>query len=69
MKQLNARQLIRELNIRGWSVSRNGPGSHIQFKKPGVDCLITVPFHGARPLPIGLLKRIMKDAGIAESDL
>ena len=69
MKQLNARQLVHELNIRGWSMARSSTGSHVQFKKPGVDRLITVPFHGARPIPSGLFRKILRDAGIDPSEL
>lgn len=69
MKTLNAQQLAHELNIRGWSFARNGRGSHVQFKKIGNDRLITVPVHGSRPLPIGLLRKILRDAGIAPSEL
>ena len=69
MKQLNARQLIHELNIRGWSYARNSSGSHVQFKKPGVDRLITVPIHGSRPISPGLLRKILRDAGIDPSEI
>ena len=41
MKQLNAQQLQRELNIRGWSFARMRDGSHMQFKKVGEPKLIT----------------------------
>lgn len=69
MKQLNARQLAHELNIRGWSLARMKDGSHMQFKKPGVATLITVPAHGSRPLHVGLLRKILRDADIDPSEI
>jgi predicted RNA binding protein YcfA (HicA-like mRNA interferase family) len=69
MKQLNARQLEKELNIRGWTFARMRDGSHMQFKKVGVPNLITIPVHGARPIRPGLLRRILRDAGIDPSEL
>ena len=69
MKQLNARQLEKELNIRGWTFDRMRDGSHMQFKKVGVPNLITIPVHGARPIRPGLLRRILRDAGIDPSEL
>ena len=69
MKQLTARQLQKELNIRGWSFVRMRDGSHMQFKKVGVPNLITIPVHGARPIRPGLLRKILRDAGISPSEL
>ena len=69
MKQLNARQLSHELNIRGWSMVRKSDGSHRQFKKPGVTTLITIPEHGSRPLAVGLLRKILRDAGIDPAEI
>jgi len=69
MKQLNARQLQKELNTRGWTFVRMADGSHMQFKKPGVPQLITIPVHGSRPIRAGLLRKILRDAGIAPSEL
>jgi len=69
MKQLNARQLQKELNIRGWTFARMRDGSHMQFKKVGVPNLITIPVHGARPIRLGLLRQILRDAGINPQEL
>lgn len=69
MKQLNARQLQKELNIRGWTFARMADGSHMQFKKLGVPQLITIPVHGSRPIRPGLLRKILRDAGISPSEL
>ena len=69
MKQLNAQQLQKELNIRGWSFARMRDGSHMQFKKVGEPNLITVPVHGSRPIKCGLLRKILRDANIDPSEL
>ena len=69
MKQLNAQQLQKELNVRGWSFVRMRDGSHMQFKKIGVQNLITIPVHGSRPIRPGLLRKILRDAGISPSEL
>jgi predicted RNA binding protein YcfA (HicA-like mRNA interferase family) len=69
MKQLNAQQLQKELNIRGWSFARMRDGSHMQFKKVGVPKLITIPVHGSRPIRPGLLRKILRDAGIDPAEL
>lgn len=69
MKQLNARQLQSLLSVRGWSFVRQNGGSHMQFKKIGVDRIITIPVHGSRPIPIGLLRKILRDAEIDPSEI
>ncbi len=69
MKQLTARQLQKELNIRGWSFVRMRDGSHMQFKRPGEQKLITIPVHGSRPIRPGLLRKILRDAGIDPQEL
>lgn len=62
MKQLNARQLARELNIRGWTCVRSNGGSHSQYRNPSSPKVITLAGHGARPIPPGLLRKILRDA-------
>ena len=69
MKQLNARQLARELNIRGWTCVRSNGGSHSQYRNPSSPKVITLAGHGARPIPPGLLRKILRDAGIDPSEL
>lgn len=64
MKQINARQLARELNIRGWTCVRSNGGSHSQYRNPSSPKVITLAGHGARPIPPGLLRKILRDAGI-----
>lgn len=63
MKQLNAREVARLLVPRGWVCVRM-TGSHAQYKNPNYREVITVAGHGARPIPEGLLKKILKQAEI-----
>lgn len=54
-------KIISRLTKEGWEeVSQKG--SHVTFKKEGVDHLITVP-HPRKDLPIGLKRAIEKAAG------
>ena len=62
MKQLNASQLARELNIRGWTCVRSNGGSHSQYRNPSSPKVITLAGHGARQIPPGLLRKILRDA-------
>lgn len=39
-------------------------GSHHILKKPEHLYLLTVPVHGNKPLKIGTLRRLLRDAGI-----
>ena len=69
MKQLTPRQLQSELNTRGWSFVRMRDGSHANFKHPDFARLITIPMHGNRPIPPGLLRKILRDANIDPREL
>jgi predicted RNA binding protein YcfA (HicA-like mRNA interferase family) len=60
---VNSREIIKKLKEDGWYEVRR-KGSHVQFHhkvKPGT---VTVP-HPKRDLPIGTLKSIERQAGIA----
>lgn len=57
----NSRKLIALLKAEGWTlVSQDG--SHQPFKHPSNPLLITVP-HPRKDLPVGLVRRIYRDAG------
>ena len=54
-------KIIKRLTSEGWEeVSRKG--SHVTFKKEGIEHLITVP-HPRKDLPKGLKRAIEKAAG------
>jgi predicted RNA binding protein YcfA (HicA-like mRNA interferase family) len=68
MKQLTGKHFIKVLERNGWQLKRIN-GSHHIFLKQGRVERISVPVHGNKPLKTGLLKNLMKIAGLLESDL
>jgi predicted RNA binding protein YcfA (HicA-like mRNA interferase family) len=68
MKQVSGADFCRILKRRGWTLLRIN-GSHHIFGKTGNVARISVPVHGDRPLKAGLLRALMKAAGLDESDL
>ena len=69
MKQLTAKELASILESRGWTFTRMNSGSHAQYKHPGFRELITIAGHGNRPIPPGLLRKILRQADINPKDL
>lgn len=59
---MNSRELIRLLEANGWQLVRVR-GSHHQFKHSSKGGLVTVP-HPKKDLGAGLIKAILKQAGI-----
>ena len=68
MKTISGKRLCKILEMKGWQLTRV-TGSHHIYTKPGSNLRITVPVHSNRDLKTGLLKAIMKMAGITESEL
>jgi predicted RNA binding protein YcfA (HicA-like mRNA interferase family) len=66
MKAVSGRELARTLEHKGWQLLRVR-GSHHLYGR-GADRL-AIPIHGNAPLKIGLLRDLMKQAGISEDDL
>lgn len=67
LPSLNAKQLIRILLKKGFVQARQS-GSHTIFKHPD-GRRTTVPFHSSKDIGTGLLRQIMKDAGITPGDV
>jgi len=65
MKSLSGREFARLIERNGWSLLRVA-GSHHIYGKPGSVVRLSVPIHGNRPLKAGLLRHLMKMAGIPE---
>lgn len=59
---MSSKALIKLLEQNGWVLVRK-TGSHHTFKKEGIEHLITVP-HPRKDVPKGLLKAILKQAGL-----
>jgi predicted RNA binding protein YcfA (HicA-like mRNA interferase family) len=68
VKQVSGRELARLLQQRGWQLARIH-GSHHIFTMPNRRERLVIPIHGNRPLKTGLLRSLMKIAGLDESDL
>jgi predicted RNA binding protein YcfA (HicA-like mRNA interferase family) len=68
MKTISGKQLCKILEAKGWQLTRV-TGSHHIYTKTGSNLRITVPVHGNQDLKIGLLRAIMKMAGITEDEL
>lgn len=63
MKNISGKKLCRILEDNGWNLSRVS-GSHHIYTKDGEDAKIVVPVHGNKSLKTGLLKAILKTAGL-----
>jgi len=68
VKAVSGKELARALERNGWSLLRI-MGSHHVYGKAGNPARISVPIHGNRPLKIGLLRHLLRMAGLTEDDL
>lgn len=67
MRALTGRELCRLLERRGWSLLRI-QGSHHIYGRSGSRVRLSVPVHGNQALKIGLLRHLLKQAGISEDE-
>ena len=63
MKNISGKKLCKILEENGWSLVRIS-GSHHVFAKYGEEARIVVPVHANKELKTGLLKAILKTAGL-----
>ncbi len=68
MKPISGKKFCRILEKNGWELKRIHGRHHI-YTKPNNPARISVPVHRNTPLKIGLLKYLMKIAGIKEDEL
>ncbi|MFY9269055.1 MAG: type II toxin-antitoxin system HicA family toxin [Candidatus Manganitrophaceae bacterium] len=68
MKAISGKDFAKLLEKKGWELRRT-KGSHHIYAKVGNPARISLPIHGNNPLKIGLLRHLMKVAGIDESEL
>ena len=68
MKQVSGRELAQIVQRRGWTLARVH-GSHHVFTMAGRRERIVIPIHGNQPLKKGLLRSLMKIAGLQDEDL
>jgi predicted RNA binding protein YcfA (HicA-like mRNA interferase family) len=67
MKQLSGKALAKLVERHGWTLLRTN-GSHHIYGKPGSVVRLSIPVHGNAPLKVGLLRHLLKAAGISEAD-
>ena len=63
MKSLSGKDLAKLVEAGGWSLKRIS-GSHHIYSKSGSKVRLSIPIHGNRPLKVGLLKHLLKLAGL-----
>lgn len=63
MKTVSGKEFTKVLIQHGWQLRRIS-GSHHIFTKNGSAARLSVPVHANEPLKIGLLRHLMKLAGI-----
>ena len=63
MKNITGKKLCKILEENGWTLTRIS-GSHHVYTKEGEDARIVVTVHGNKEIKIGLLKAILKTAGL-----
>jgi predicted RNA binding protein YcfA (HicA-like mRNA interferase family) len=68
MKAISGKEFAKILERHGWSLLRV-QGSHHIYGKAGSDVRLSVPIHGNHPIKTGLLRHLMKLAGVTEADL
>jgi predicted RNA binding protein YcfA (HicA-like mRNA interferase family) len=68
MRSVSGKEFVKVLERHGWSLLRV-QGSHHIYGRAGSDVRLSVPVHGNQPLKTGLLRHLMKMAGLNESDL
>ena len=68
MKSISGKTFAKIIERHGWTLLRVN-GSHHIYGRVGSIARLSVPIHSNTPLKIGLLKHLVKLAGLQESDL
>jgi len=68
MKAVSGKELSRLVERHGWRLLRVH-GSHHIYGKPGSVVRLSIPIHSNKPLKIGLVRHLVKMAGLVEVDL
>ncbi len=68
MKSVSGKELAKTLERHGWKLLRVN-GSHHIYGKSGSAARLSVPVHKNKPLKAGLLKHLLKMAGLSEDGL
>ncbi|MDQ3755659.1 MAG: type II toxin-antitoxin system HicA family toxin [Acidobacteriota bacterium] len=68
MKSVSGKELAKALERYGW-VLLHVNGSHHIYGKAGSDMRLSVPLHGNQARKTGLLRHLLKMAGLTEDDV
>ncbi len=68
MRSISGKEFCQVLERHGWTLLRV-QGSHFIYGKEGSEVRLSVPVHGTRDLKTGLLRHLMRLAGLTEADL
>ena len=68
MRSVSGKELAKSLERHGWILLRVH-GSHHIYGKPGSPMRLSVPIHRNQTLKLGLLRNLLKNAGLREEDL
>lgn len=68
MSSVSGKEFAKALERHGWSLLRV-QGSHHIYGRDGSDVRLSVPVHGNQALKTGLLRHLMRLAGLTENDL
>jgi predicted RNA binding protein YcfA (HicA-like mRNA interferase family) len=68
MKPFSGRELAKVVERHGWELLRI-QGSHHVYGKMGSVVRLSIPIHANQPLKTGLLRHLLKMAGLRERDL
>ena len=68
MRAVSGKEFVKVLERHGWTLLRV-QGSHHIYGKSGSEVRLSVPVHGTQAVKRGLLRHLMKLAGLTENDL
>jgi predicted RNA binding protein YcfA (HicA-like mRNA interferase family) len=68
MRSVSGKEFTKILERHGWSLLRVQRSHHI-YGRTGSEVQLSVPVHGNQALKTGLLRHLMKMAGLSENDL
>ncbi len=68
MKQVSGKDLAKAVERAGWVLLRV-TGSHHIYGKEGSVVRLSIPIHANKPLKLGLLRHLLKQAELTENDL
>jgi predicted RNA binding protein YcfA (HicA-like mRNA interferase family) len=68
MKSISGKELSKILEKNGWNLARINGSHHIYIKENHTES-ISIPIHGNESLKIGLVKHMLKIAGIDENSI